>query len=656
MIKYEQYQKLYNHSIQNPTEFWQNIASEYIAWDKPFKQVYTGDISSFRTFIHDNQGQENHPWFTEGKLNACYNCLDKHLPDKKDKIAFYAQGDDIDKQDHITYGELYLKVCRFANVLINLNIKTGDRVCIYLPLSIDAIVAMLACARIGAIHSVVFAGFSSGSLVDRILDAECSLLITTETYTRGGKNIDLYKNVAQALEIFNRLDVQSVFFKSLLILGSESDNLISNNNIENNSVKYYLYEQLELDVTSDCAPVFVDSSHPLFILYTSGSTGKPKGVLHATAGYLVHTVYSYQQLFDIDPQQDIYWCSADIGWVTGHSYIVYGPMTHGVTSVIFSGVPTYPDASIWWRIIDKFKVTIFYTAPTAIRALMRLGEQHLESSTRQSLRLLGSVGEPINPEAWQWYYKYVGNSHCPIIDTWWQTETGAVMMAPISDFSFKPGCAMLPFYGVNVALLDDQSKVIKGLGTGQLVITAPWPGMIATVYKQPEKFINTYFKVFDGCFYTGDLAKRDEDGHYWILGRGDEVINISGHRLGTAEIESALVDYQGVAEAAAIAIPDEVSGQAIHAFVILKDTVTNNLNKQDLINNLKKHVKNVISPIAVIKTITIANNLPKTRSGKIMRRILKQLATGEKQNFGDTSTLVDEKIIPQLLKELLKEL
>ena len=655
MIKYEQYQKLYNNSIENPTQFWQNIAAQYIAWDKPFEQVYSGDISSFKNFIQDNhnQDQENHQWFTEGKLNACFNCLDKHLPGKKDKIAFYSQGDEIDKQDHITYGELYLKVCRFANVLKNLHVKTGDRVCIYLPLSIDAVVAMLACARIGAIHSVVFAGFSSSSLVNRILDAECCLLISTETYIRGGKSIDLYKNVTEALAILNEQDAQSNFLQSVLILGSESDNHINNyNNTHKGLVKYYIYDQLDPLVTDDCAPVFVDSSHPLFILYTSGSTGKPKGVLHTTAGYLVHAVYSYEQLFAIKPEQDIYWCSADIGWVTGHSYIVYGPLANGMTSVIFSGVPTYPDASIWWRIIDKFKVTIFYTAPTAIRALMRLGEQHLQSSTRKSLRLLGSVGEPINPEAWQWYYKHVGNSHCPIIDTWWQTETGAVMIAPISDFDFKPGCAMLPFYGINVALLDGNRNVISGPGTGQLVITAPWPGMLGTVYKQPEKFINTYFKVFDGYFYTGDLAKRDEDGHYWVLGRGDDVINISGHRLGTAEIESALVDYQDVAEAAAIAIPDEISGQAIHAFVILKDAAKNNFTKQDLINNLKKHVKNIISPIAVIKTITLADNLPKTRSGKIMRRILKQIAMGEKQNFGDTSTLVDENVIQQLIKEL----
>ncbi len=644
MIEYEQYLDDYKYSIENPTKFWQDIASKYIVWDKNFSQVYSGDISSFDNFAHKSE-QNNH-WFVDGKLNACFNCLDKHLPANKDKIAFYSQADQISEQDSVTYGELYLKVCRFANVLLDLNIKTGDRVCIYLPLSIEAIVAMLACARIGAIHSVVFAGFSASSLLNRILDAESDLLITTQFFVRGGRVVNLIDNVSKALE--------SEPLKKVLFVDTDSGKLSQYiASYGNKNIELYDYRQLEPLVADYCPPVFVEASHPLFILYTSGSTGKPKGVLHATGGYLVHAVYSYEKLFDIVPDKDIYWCSADIGWVTGHSYIVYGPLAHGMTSVIFSGVPTFPDASIWWQIIDKYNVTIFYTAPTAIRALMRLGEKNLESTSRKSLRILGSVGEPINPEAWQWYYKYVGNSQCPIVDTWWQTETGAVMLAPIANFSYKPGCAMLPFYGINLELLDDQQKIIKGKGEGNLVITAPWPGMLYSVYKQPDKFIDTYFRVFDGCFYTGDLAKRDEDGHYWILGRSDDVINISGHRLGTAEIESALVEHKSVSEAAVIGVPDELTGQGLYAFVILKNSNTNK-NELELITELKTHVKNVIGPIAIIKTITITDNLPKTRSGKIMRRILKQIALGQTEDFGDTSTLVDESVVPEILQKVQK--
>ncbi len=636
LINYSEYKSLYKQSIEQPELFWQDVARRYVIWEQDFTQVYSGDSKSFSKF------NSNNTWFKNGKLNACYNCLDKNLEKNSNKIAYYWQGDNLDEQESITYGDLYKKVCKFSNVLLSLGINTGDRVCLYLPLSINAIVAMLACARLGVIHSVVFAGFSGNSLAERILDAECKLLITTSYTKRGGKEINLEQNIDQACHILNNKNYD------LKII--ELDNFY----YKNKNTKYLDYAQLELKLSEPesehCAPVFVDADHPLFILYTSGSTGKPKGVVHSTAGYLMHVIYSFNQIFYIN-NQDIYWCTADIGWITGHSYVVYGPLSNGVSSVIFSGTPNYPNYDIFWRIIDKYSVSIFYTAPTAIRALMREGDEYLSHSSRQSLRLLGSVGEPINPEAWQWYYKAVGNSRCPIIDTWWQTETGADLLAPIADIGeYKPGCAMLPFYGINLGLLDSQHNIIQGAGEGELVIVSPWPGMLQTVYNQPERYLNTYFKVFQNFFYTGDLAKRDEDGHYWILGRSDDVINISGHRIGTAEVESALVAYDSVAEAAIIAMPDPIKGQGMWAYVVLKNS-QNNQGESDLEKVLRDYVKSTIGTIAIVDKIIFVQNLPKTRSGKIMRRILKKIAMGETQDLGDTSTLLDESILKDIVAQ-----
>ncbi len=634
---YKAYKKKYEYSIAYPKDFWQEVATKYLVWHKPFDEVCKENLLFFEETAEQDLKIE---WFINGKLNACYNCLDIHLDKNADKIAYFWQGDELNHQLSITYGELYKKVCRFANVLINLGLKTGDRVCIYLPLTIEAIVAMLACARLGIIHTVVFAGFSANSLSQRIQDAGCSLLVTTDLTRRGGKEVNLFNHV------------QNLDINILLVKNFYSSELTSVNTDYNNIQQYHL---LEDKVSDECPPVFVDSEHPLFILYTSGSTGKPKGVLHTTAGYLLHAIFSFQELF-YPTSKDVYWCTADVGWITGHSYLVYGMLGSGVTAVIFAGTPNYPDYDIFWKIIDKYQISILYTAPTVIRALMREGEKHLSSSSRKSLRLLGSVGEPINPEAWNWYYKHIGRQKCPIVDTWWQTETGAVMIAPLANMgnnALKPGCAMLPFYGVDLKILEDNDNIIderKEKKEGNLVITRPWPGMIRGVYQQPERFKETYFSKFKNYFYTGDLARRDEDGHYWILGRSDDVINIAGHRLGTAEIENALVGHQSVAEAAVIPLPDDIKGQMIVAYVVLKKDNDIKANYSEIEKMLKQHVKNDIGSIALIKKIFFVNSLPKTRSGKIMRRILRSVALGDTNNFGDTSTLLDESMIKYFLR------
>lgn len=650
----QNYSDLYDFSTSDPLKFWDQCASKYLDWFSNFEQVYSGNINNFQN-LSDIDFKPK--WFAGGKLNACYNCLDRFLEDtdKANKIAYYWQGDHLEQTQQITYQELYNKVCIFSNVLKNSGIKKGDRVCIYLPICIEAITAMLACARIGAVHTVVFAGFSPQALSERILDAECKLLITTDISKRGGKLIPIWDNAKQSVElVINKTDATN-HLKSVLLIPdyysniSDYTNIFNTTDFSSNNINLYDYNTISKTVNNICEPQWMDSHDPLFILYTSGSTGKPKGVLHSTAGYLLHCLYSFKQILDIKPD-DIYWCSADIGWVAGHSYVVYGALLNNTSSVIFSGTPNYPDHDIFWKIIDKYQVSIFYTAPTAIRALMKEGNKYLASTTRDSLRVLATVGEPINPEAWQWYYQEVGNKRCPVIDTWWQTETGAAMLSPYVNIDIqKPGCACLPFMGVRLAILDaEHNEIPEHLsGQGNLVIKSPWPGMMQTVYNNHDKFIETYYKPYPNYFYTGDLAKRDQDGHYWILGRSDDVINIAGHRLGTAEIESALASHDLVAEAAVIAVPDDIKGQALYSFVVLN----NSYNKQSIDNitqDLKNHVKKSIGPIAIIKTIKLVPGLPKTRSGKIMRRILKLIAV-DSTDFGDTSTLTN----PEILQELI---
>lgn len=658
-----QYSKLYDFSVSHPEEFWHIVASELIDWFKPYEHVYTNDIKSFSNVSNNSKFS----WFANGKLNATYNCLDRflHNADTRDKIAYYWQGDNAADCQQVSYKELYQRVCQFSNTLKSLGISKGDRVCIYLPICIEAITAMLACARIGAIHTVVFAGFSPEALSERMIDAECKMLITTDISIRGGKSIPIWAHVQECLNIIpdklSKLGLNNNHLSSVLLIPDYySDIEHFNQLIKQNSDHFdycccYDYREVSKNQSFDCEPEWLDSEDPLFILYTSGSTGKPKGVLHTTAGYLVHCLYSFKLILDVK-QSDVYWCSADIGWVAGHSYVVYGALLNNTTSVIFSGTPNYPDYDIFWKIIDKYKVSIFYTAPTAIRALMKEGDKYLQTTSRESLRVLATVGEPINPEAWSWYKKKVGNDRCKVIDTWWQTETGAAMLSPYVNLDVqKPGCATMPFMGVNLALLDSNHQEIdpNHAGEGNLVIKSPWPGMMRTVYNHHNRFIETYFEPFKGYFYTGDLARRDSDGHYWMLGRSDDVINIAGHRLGTAEIESALASHKAVAESAAIAVPDEVKGQALIAFVVLTDELFKKHKESDdysneLISDLKRHVRETISPIAIIKSIKIVPGLPKTRSGKIMRRILKQIAL-ESTDFGDISTLTNPEILSELL-------
>lgn len=663
---YTQYQNLYQHSITNPEQFWDEIAQEYISWHKKYTKVYNGNIKS----------ELNKDWFINGKLNACYNCLDRHLETdskiNKNKIAYYYQGDELDHTKTITYIELLEQVCIFARVLKKLDIKKSDKICIYMPLGIEAIVAILACARIGAIHTVVFAGFSGNSIADRIIDADCDLLITSLTTRRGGREIDLSKNINQALKILDAENYLSSNKKFKLLLVDNYYCNISNKDLKNilyiNQNNLFNFNVLKSELKNNLSeyyiePEWVDANHPLFILYTSGSTGKPKGVLHNTAGYLLYTAFSFNKIFNIN-KQDIYWCTADIGWIAGHSYVLYGPLCNHTTSVIYAGTPIHPDYNIFWRIIEKYKTTIFYTAPTAIRLLIQQGDKYLENIDLSSLRLLGSVGEPINPEAWLWFYHKVGKNNCSIIDTWWQTETSACMICPVDDKNLvksKPGCAMLPFYGVNLAILDDNGLEIKynkqdnKTKQGHLVVKSPWPGMITTVYKQTDRFYNTYLKVFKNYFYTGDLSKRDQDGHYWLLGREDDVINIAGHRLGTAEVESSLVSHELVAEAAVVTVPDLIKGEIIFAYVVLvnlDEQINQENNYKNIRDNLIKHVKNQIGPIVIFKDIIFTKNLPKTRSGKIMRRILKKLAVNKLDDLGDISTLDNPDVITEI-KELI---
>ena len=621
-VSESEFQVLYNQSVENPDEFWSSQAESYLDWDKKWEEVKNTNIEKGEI-----------AWFSGGKLNASVNCIDRHLPKDKNKIAFIWEGDDPEESKNITYQDLHDEVCKFSNVLKARGVKKGDRVCIYMPMIPEATYAMLACARIGAIHSVVFGGFSPESLKDRILDSDCQTVITADEGLRGGKTIPLKQNVDEALE--GCPNVHTV----LVITRTEAE-------IPWNEDCDVRYEEISKNVSNECTPELMDAEDPLFILYTSGSTGKPKGVLHTTGGYLLQAAMSHKLVFDYK-ENEVYWCTADVGWVTGHSYIVYGPLANGATSVIFEGIPTYPSPSRFWEVIDKHKVNIFYTAPTALRALMAQGDDFVESSSRESLRILGTVGEPINPEAWEWYFKVVGNSSCPIVDTWWQTETGAMMITPVAGFTaMKPGSATKPFLGIEPALLDENGEEIVGEGSGNLVIKSSWPSQIRTVYGDHQRCVDTYYSMYPGYYTTGDGARRDADGYYWITGRVDDVLNVSGHRLGTAEVESALVLHQQVAEAAVVGYEHEIKGQGIYCYVtLMSDVAPNEELKSDLIQLVAKE----IGPIAKPDIIQWAPGLPKTRSGKIMRRILRKIATNEIDNLGDTTTLADPSVVKELI-------
>ena len=617
----DEYKDLYNQSITNPSKFFGDLARNDLEWIEDFDQVHNDEFS-------------NAKWFEGGKTNVSLNCIDRHLDKHADKTALIWEGDDPKDSRELTYQELHDEVCKFSNTLKNLGVVKGARVCIYMPMIVEAAFAMLACSRIGAVHSVVFGGFSPESLKDRILDADCRIVITADEGLRGGKKVPLKANVDKALE--GCPDVKN----TLVIKRTGGD-------ISWNSSRDVWYEEASKEVAATCEVEPMDAEDPLFILYTSGSTGKPKGVLHSTAGYLLGAHMSFKYLFGIKPE-DKYWCTADVGWITGHTYILYGPLSNGATTLMFEGVPTYPTASRCWEICDKYDISIFYTAPTAIRALMAQGDEPVLKTKRNSLRILGTVGEPINPEAWDWYYRIIGQSKCDIIDTWWQTETGSVLISPIAGITpTKPGSATLPFFGVKPALYDEKGKTLDGPNSGNLVIERSWPSQIRSIYGDHERMIDTYFSMYPDIYFTGDGARRDEDGYYWITGRVDDVLNVSGHRLGTAEIESALVLHTKVAEAAVVGFDHPIKGQAIYAFVTLM--VGEEFNTE-LNNELKQFVSKEIGSIARPELIQNAPGLPKTRSGKIMRRILRKIAEGDLTNLGDTTTLADPSVVESLIQ------
>jgi len=626
LIDNETYLKWYADSVKNPDRFWGKHGKR-IDWFKPYTKVKN---TSFK-------GKVSIKWFEDGVTNASYNCIDRHLKKRGDQTAIIWEGDNPYDDRKITYNELYEHVCRMANVLKKHGVKKGDRVTIYMPMIPEAAYAMLACARIGAVHSVVFGGFSPDSLAGRIVDAESTFVITADEGLRGGKPIPLKENTDKAIDIAAR---QHVMVKNVLVVRRTGGKVGWANGRD------LWWHDEAASVKPDCKPEKMKAEDPLFILYTSGSTGKPKGVLHTTAGYLVFTSMTHQYVFDYH-EGDVYWCTADVGWVTGHSYIVYGPLANGATTLMFEGVPNYPSQSRFWEVIDKHKVNIFYTAPTALRALMGAGDEHVKKTSRKSIRVLGSVGEPINPEAWEWYYKVVGDSRVPIVDTWWQTETGGILISPLPGATdLKAGSATRPFFGVQPQLVDNEGAVLEGAADGNLCIVDSWPGQMRTVYGDHDRFVQTYFSTYKGKYFTGDGCRRDEDGYYWITGRVDDVINVSGHRMGTAEVESALVSHDKVSEAAVVGYPHDIKGQGIYCYVTL---MAGEEGSDSLRKELVAHVRNEIGPIASPDQIQFAPGLPKTRSGKIMRRILRKIAEDEASALGDTSTLADPAVVDDLV-------
>ncbi|HHJ20862.1 MAG TPA: acetate--CoA ligase, partial [Gammaproteobacteria bacterium] len=624
-ITAKQYEADYQRSMDDPEGYWAEQAETYVSWFKPWDKVLDwsfGDHPSIK-------------WFEGGTLNVSYNCLDRHLETRGDQVAIIWEADDPAEDRKITYKALHEEVCKFSNVLKSRGVKRGDRVSVYMPMIPEAAVAMLACTRIGAIHSVVFGGFSPDALKDRILDSDCQVLITADQSIRGGKKVPLKTNADKAL-------AQCPNVHTCLVAKRGGDP------VDWQEGRDVWYHDAVAEASADCPAEEMGAEDPLFILYTSGSTGKPKGVQHTTGGYLVQSAMTHKLVFDYK-DGETYWCTADVGWITGHTYILYGPLTNGATTLMFEGIPTYPDASRFWQICDKHNVATFYTAPTAIRALMSAGNAPVEKTSRSSLRLLGTVGEPINPEAWEWYYRTVGDTRCPIVDTWWQTETGAHMLTPLPGATpLKPGSATFPFFGVEPVLLDDEGKEIEGNpASGNLAIKRPWPSMMRTIYGDHQRFFETYFALYPGYYFTGDGCRRDEDGYYWITGRVDDVLNVSGHRLGTAEIESALVLHEKVAEAAVVGYPHEITGQGIYAYVTL---MAGEEGDDDLKAELVALVRKEIGPIAKVNIIQWAPGLPKTRSGKIMRRILRKIAANELDNLGDTSTLADPSVVEHLME------
>ncbi len=621
-INRETYQAMYQQSIAAPELFWAEQATKFLDWIQPWDKVMDVDFPTAEI-----------NWFIGGKLNVSVNCLDRHLATRADQVAIIWEGDNPAQDKKITYRQLHQSVCKFANVLKDQGVKKGDRVCIYLPMIAEAATVILACTRIGAVHSIVFGGFSADALADRINDADCSYLICADEGVRGGKKIPIKANADKAASLCPQL-------KKMLVIKDTGADITWNSELD---VDYFAAME---QASSECQAEIMDAEDPLFILYTSGSTGKPKGILHTTGGYLLFAAMTHKYVFDYH-DGDIYWCTADIGWVTGHSYIIYGPLCNGATTLMFEGVPTYPDASRFWQVIDKHQVNIFYTAPTAIRALMAQGNDFVKQTKRSSLRLLGSVGEPINPEAWEWYYHVVGDSRCPIVDTWWQTETGGILITPLAGaIDLKPGSATLPFFGIKAEIADNEGNILNGAVSGILLLSGSWPGQARTVYGDHQRFIDTYFSSYPNYYFAGDGALRDEDGYYWITGRIDDVINVSGHRMGTAEVESALVLHPHVAEAAVVGYPHAIKGQGIYAYVTLNLGVdTTETLRKELVNLVRKEIGAFAQPDVIQWSI----GLPKTRSGKIMRRILRKVAANEIDSLGDTSTLADANVVENII-------
>ena len=621
LINAKTYESMYEQSMSNPDKFWAEQAEIFVDWEKKWDKVSDVDFSKGKI-----------AWFEGATLNVSYNCLDRHLPERADQVAIIWEGDDPSSSESITYKDLHKRVCKFANGMKDLGVVKRDRICLYMPMIVEATVAMLACARLGAIHSVVFGGFSPDALRDRILDSECKLVITADEGVRGGKSVPLKSNVDIATKDCDCVD-------SIIVVKRTGGEVSWND-------RDVWYHDLVEDASDNFPCEMFDAETPLFILYTSGSTGKPKGVLHTSGGYLLYAAMTHKYTFDYQ-EGDIYWCTADVGWVTGHSYIVYGPLANGGTTLMFEGIPTYPDASRFWQVIDKHQVNIFYTAPTAIRALMGAGNEPVQKTSRTSLKILGTVGEPINPEAWEWYYNVVGNARCPVVDTWWQTETGGHMITPMPFATpLKPGSASKPFFGVEPQVLSEVGEVLEGEASGVLVLARSWPGQMRTLYNNHERFIEAYFSTYPGKYFAGDGVKRDADGYYWITGRVDDVLNISGHRMGTAEIESALVLHSAVSESAVVGMPHDIKGQGIYAYVSLMTGVE---GTEELKKDLVALVRKEIGPIATVDKIQFAQGLPKTRSGKIMRRILRKIAENDYSNLGDTSTLAEPGVVDDLI-------